>query len=396
VYPCTSVLLVPPPSQHGKDGRMVAKPVSIGKGAGHAPQTPKINSAIVMQRLLRRSSIADSHGLSGTALLVIQAIAAHTREWRIEGAGDVARVVSDEAFPSQAEISKQVRRSPETVRRATLQLEEAGLLRVTRGAARRVPTHHGGDIRCPNNVYVISLPAPDVYPEALTETADTSLALVRGDGARVAAHPPRETTNSPPKNEGGTPSSCGGYPLENRQYVSVLNTQRLASETASSVSIEDGRKIAKLTRKPAGECSGRLSDGTTFGATADAARRLERGDGSSVRATPRTRDDGTQYAWLETIDEADDRTADCKRESSKPYPDNKRRVSRDDAGTYSQQPLADGRVQHRWTRGGATICKAIERGGDETDVQRFNRGELVALVAGASRIDSFEEAGDAL
>jgi hypothetical protein len=296
---------------------MVSAKSSVGKvadGAAAAARNVRfrnLNGAVLMSRF-RRERLAAKHGLKPRDMAFLAAVVEFTRSWRIVGAGADARVVSDEAYPSQRTLAEMTGYSVRSMALAAASCAKAGLLVVTRGTARR-DDGNGEWVNCTNR-YRVTLPASEVCPDAVdtveaVTASGNALALVReedagdapatrgggGTDAQRLQHPPAKTASDCSDSSKGSASSSRRAAAEEEEEVSLC--------------LSDGRTVTSAKRGGGGNFGGFLSDGRRFGcdeATMSALRA-----GAAVEA----REQSGGYSWLVEAAQGRSRDAEGLRES---------------------------------------------------------------------------------
>lgn len=269
-----------------------------------------LNSAVLMQRLTMSGVVIDA-GLTATHLSVIQVIAAHTPRdgWHLEGDGDAARLVSGEAYPSQALIAAKVGRSERQVKTLIRQAAEAGFLSKTMTTQQRRDAC-GGTILIRRNFYRVRLPivcAPDGADGVRAALEDETQLRLRRPDTRV---PDSRGRGNPTHPEGEAHFPSEGKPTSHDPSVpsdpSIAAAAALRSEEkrCDGIPDPDGKPTTVILRRAPGT-DGKPNGSGTVEATGEAvAIPVEAwnlacdGRGEALSLTPRTRNDGTAYLWL--------------------------------------------------------------------------------------------------
>lgn len=261
----------------------------------------------------RRERLAAKHGLKPRDMAFLAAVVEFTRAWRIVGAGAEARVVSDEAYPSQRTLAEMTGYSVRTMALAAASCAKAGLLIVTRGTARR-DDGNGEWVNCTNR-YRVTLPASEVCPDAVdtveaVTASGNALALVREEDAGDAPathggggtdtqrlqHPPAKTASDCSDSSKGSSSSSRREAAEKEEEDVPL-------------CLSDGRTVTSAKRGGGGNFGGFLSDGGRFGC--DEATMAALRAGAAVEAKPQR----NGYLWLVEAARGRSRDAEGLRES---------------------------------------------------------------------------------
>ena len=298
--------------------------LQVGKRRSQARETAEssaankrfrnLNSAILMQRLTMSGEVIRL-GLGSTHLAVVQVIAAHTPRdgWRLEGEGGSERIVSGEAYPTQATIAEKVGRSERQVSLVVKELVSAGLL-VRKTVTIRKDDPFAGVIVSRRCTYRVSVPTfcaadgTDGVRDALAETSqlrirrpDTSLDTMqethRGTCRKLPVPPeadfrfdPSKTSEEPSVTSEPSLSAAAAAPPAVEKECDGITTPDGGTGTVRLVKSPEGTRHGSGTLVPCG---------TIVAIPREAWNLAHDGRGDALGLALRRRPEGTEYLWLD-------------------------------------------------------------------------------------------------
>jgi len=298
--------------------------LQVGKRRSQARETAEssaankrfrnLNSAILMQRLTMSGEVIRL-GLGSTHLAVVQVIAAHTPRdgWRLEGEGASERIVSGEAYPTQATIAEKVGRSERQVSLVVKELVSAGLL-VRKTVTIRKDDPFAGVIVSRRCTYRVSVPTfcaadgTDGVRDALAETSqlrirrpDTSLDTMqethRGTCRKLPV-PPEADFRFDPSKTSEEPSVTSEPSLS----AAAAAPPAVEKECDGITTPDGGNGTVRLLKSPEGNRNGSgtlVPCGTIVAIPREAWNLAHDGRGDALGLALRRRPEGTEYLWLD-------------------------------------------------------------------------------------------------
>jgi hypothetical protein len=270
-----------------------------------------LNSAVLMQRLTMSGAVIDA-GLTATHLSVIQVIAAFAPRdgWHLEGEAADAKIVSGEAYPSQALIAAKVGRSERQVKTLIRQAAEAGFLSKTMTTHQRRDAC-GGTIPIRRNFYRVRLPAV-----CAADGADGVRAAMEDQTQLRLRRPDTSVPDSPDRGSRSHPEGEAHFPTEGKPTshdpsvpsdpsIAAAAAIRSAEKRCDGIPDPDGKPTTVILRRAPGtdgkpNGSGVVeATGETVAVTVEAWNLAGEGRAGELRLQTRTRTDGTAYLWLD-------------------------------------------------------------------------------------------------
>jgi DNA-binding Lrp family transcriptional regulator len=299
--------------------------LQVGKRRSQARETAEssaankrfrnLNSAILMQRLTMSGEVIRL-GLNSTHLAVVQVIAAHTPRdgWRLEGEGASERIVSGEAYPTQATIAEKVGRSERRVGAMVTELVSAGLL-VRKTVTIRKADPLAGELVSRRCTYRVSIPTfcaadgAEGVRDALAETSqlrirrpDTSLDTMQethGGTCRKLPVPPDADFRFDPSKTSEEPSVTSEPSLS---AAAAAAPSAIEKECDGITTPDGGTGTVRLVKSPEGTRHGSgtlVPCGTIVAIPREAWNLAHDGRGDALGLALRRRPEGTEYLWLD-------------------------------------------------------------------------------------------------